>query len=196
MKTNPKTQLPSFARRTSATIDDDYMNWLQEVKNRLCRIQAKAAFQVNRAMLEFYWSMGHDLALRKELGKHGDGIVTNVSLDLRAAFPTMKGLSENNIWSMKRWFLFYNKDFLHHLVKKVKMQRQNFTSLVKFCRQREINSKSFCQMIHSSPFHGVIMWKSFSIAMQWKKAYSISIRQWKKAGVVRNWYIILLQDCI
>ena len=117
MKTNKKTQLPSFTRRTSDAIDDDYMNWLLEVKKRLCHIQAKAAFQVNRAMLEFYWSMGHDLALRKELGKHGDGIVTNVSLDLRAAFPTMKGLSENNIWSMKRWFLFYNKDFLHQLGK-------------------------------------------------------------------------------
>ena len=44
----------------------------------------------------------------------------NVSLDLRAAFPTMKGLSESNIWSMKRWFLFYNKGFLHQLGKESK----------------------------------------------------------------------------
>ena len=117
---NKKTQLPSFTRRSSIAIDNDYLDWLSEVKDRLCQIQAKTAFQVNRAMLEFYWSMGRDLALRKELGKHGDGIVTNVSLDLRAAFPTMKGLSENNIWSMKRWFLFYTKGFLHQLGKESK----------------------------------------------------------------------------
>ena len=118
---NKKTQLPSFTRRSSIAIDNDYLDWLSEVKDRLCHIQAKTAFQVNRAMLEFYWSMGRDLALRKELGKHGDGIVTNISLDLRAAFPTMKGLSENNIWSMKRWFISTTKDFYTNLVKKVKM---------------------------------------------------------------------------
>lgn len=73
---NKKTQLPSFTRRSSIAIDNDYLDWLSEVKDRLCHIQAKTAFQVNRAMLEFYWSMGRDLALRKELGKHGDGIVT------------------------------------------------------------------------------------------------------------------------
>ena len=113
MKTNKKIQVPSFTKRVLDIVDSDYLEWLSDVKVRLCRIQAKAAVQVNRAMLEFYWSMGRDLAIRKELGKHGDGIVANVSLDLRTAFPAMKGLSESNIWAMKQWFLFYNKGFLH-----------------------------------------------------------------------------------
>lgn len=119
-------QFPSFVSRVADAVDTGYLNWLSEVKARLGRIQAKAAVQVNRATLEFYWSMGRDLAIRKELGKHGDGIVANVSLDLRAAFPAMKGLSESNIWAMKQWFLFYNKGFLHQAggeIPKVKLHQ-------------------------------------------------------------------------
>lgn len=112
-KDEKERRYPSFVSRVADAADTGYLNWLSEVKVRLGRIQAKAAVQVNRAMLEFYWSMGRDLAIRKELGKHGDGIVANVSLDLRAAFPAMKGLSEGNIWAMKRWFIFYNRGFLH-----------------------------------------------------------------------------------
>lgn len=106
-KDEKERQFPSFVNRVADAADTGYLNWLSEVKVCLGRIQAKAAVQVNRAMLEFYWSMGRDLAIRKELGKHGDGIVANVSLDLRAAFPAMNGLSESNIWAMKQWFLFF-----------------------------------------------------------------------------------------
>ena len=104
---------PSFTKREPAIAGKEYIGWIAEVKPRLRKMQAKAVVQVNRAMLEFYWSLGRDLAVRKELSKYGDGVVTNTSLDLRAEFPNIKGLGVTNIWYMKRWFCFYNAPKLH-----------------------------------------------------------------------------------
>lgn len=38
-------------------VDKAYLEWLSDIKKRFQKSQVKAAVQVNRAMLEFYWSM-------------------------------------------------------------------------------------------------------------------------------------------
>ena len=40
--------------------------------------------------------------------KWGSGIVEQVSLDLQAAFPGVKGFSTRNLWNMKKWYSFYS----------------------------------------------------------------------------------------
>ena len=39
--------------------------------------------------------------------KWGSGVVEQLSLDLRAAYPDIKGFSSRNLWYMKQWYLFY-----------------------------------------------------------------------------------------
>lgn len=46
--------------------------------------------------------------MRKAEEKWGNGIVEQVSLDLQAAFPAVKGFSTTNLWYMKKWYQFYS----------------------------------------------------------------------------------------
>lgn len=66
---------PSFIHRDSMISDRDYIEWLLDIKQRLQKIQIKAAIQVNSAMLEFYWSLGRDLVEKTVEQSWGVGVV-------------------------------------------------------------------------------------------------------------------------
>ena len=53
---------PEFVFRTNMTPDNSYVQWLADVKSRYITAQAKASLHVNSELLEFYWSLGRDLA--------------------------------------------------------------------------------------------------------------------------------------
>ena len=89
-------------------IDQEYVQWLGEIKTRYRNAQIKASVRVNAEQLRFNWELGRDLALRKAEERWGTGVVEQVSLDLQAAFPESKGFSPTNIWRMKQWYLFYS----------------------------------------------------------------------------------------
>ena len=87
--------------------DSEYAEWIVELKERFRRTQVKAAVKVNSEQLLFNWQLGADLVIRKAEEKWGSGIVEQVSLDLKEAFPKAKGFSTTNLWYMKKWYLFY-----------------------------------------------------------------------------------------
>lgn len=62
---------------------------------------------MNSEQLLFNWQLGRDLVVRKAEEKWGSGIVEQVSLDLQAEFPEVKGFSARNLWFMKQWYSFY-----------------------------------------------------------------------------------------
>ena len=98
---------PTFINRDGMIADKAYLEWLSDIKKRFQKSQVKAAVQVNRAMLEFYWDMGKDLVEKKPEQVWGSGVIKQLSLDLRASFPEVKGLSTVNLYFMRRWFAFY-----------------------------------------------------------------------------------------
>ena len=98
---------PSFIYRDGMIADQNYLQWISEVKSRFRSAQAKAAVRVNTAMLEFYWSIGRDLVALKAEEKWGAGVVKQFSLDMRQAFPDETGFSLSNVKYMKRWYAFY-----------------------------------------------------------------------------------------
>lgn len=90
-------------------VDQDYMQWLGEIKVRYRSAQAKAAIRVNAEQLRFNWELGRDLVQKKAEERWGAGVVEQVSLDLQAAFPESKGFSTTNLWYMKQWYTFYSE---------------------------------------------------------------------------------------
>ena len=89
--------------------DASYREWLLEIKNRYKSAQIKAAVKVNSEQLLFNWQLGRDLVLRRAEEKWGTGVVEQLSLDLRDAFPDVKGFSARNLWFMKQWYSFYSE---------------------------------------------------------------------------------------
>ena len=98
---------PRAVRSHDVEIDKEYIQWIQEIKQRFRNSQIKAAVKVNSEQLLFNWQLGRDLVVRKAEEKWGSGIVEQVSLDLQAEFPGAKGFSARNLWNMKKWYSFY-----------------------------------------------------------------------------------------
>lgn len=106
-----KIKQPTFTTSNNFVGNDNYKDWLNDIKQRLKSSQAKAAFKVNSLLLEFYWSLGRDLVAMKAEQQWGSGVVEQLSLDLKDAFPNQKGFSASSIWGAKRWYLFYIEYF-------------------------------------------------------------------------------------
>jgi predicted nuclease of restriction endonuclease-like (RecB) superfamily len=91
------------------TTDKEYKVWLTEIKFRIRAVQIKAALSVNSELLRFYWSLGVDIAAKQTTAKWGDGFLSQLSRDLMAEFPEMKGFSLSNLKYIKQWYLFYTR---------------------------------------------------------------------------------------
>lgn len=90
-------------------VDAEYSLWIQDLKERYRRSQIKAAMQVNREMLRFYWSLGRDIVARDAENVYGRGFFRIFSEDLRHAIPESKGFSPQNLYYMKNMYLLYNE---------------------------------------------------------------------------------------
>lgn len=95
-------------------IDKDYASWIEELSQRYRRSQIKAATHVNIEMLQFYWSLGKDIVILKAESRWGEKFIANLSSDLKAKLPEVKGLSETSIGYAKRFYLLYTEWFAIH----------------------------------------------------------------------------------
>lgn len=86
----------------------DYRDCLKDIKQRVRQAQVKAAVQVNSALLTFYWELGKDIVERQKSAKWGGGFLKQLSEDLMAEFPDIKGFSKRNLECIRQWYLFYS----------------------------------------------------------------------------------------
>lgn len=120
-----KTDAPKIARVKDFRIDSDYSSWLSDVIKRYRTAQIKAALKVNIEKLQFNWSVGRDLVVRKAEENWGSGVVEQLSLDLQNAFPAEKGFSSRNVWRMKQWYLFFSTPEASEKLSQVGAELQN-----------------------------------------------------------------------
>ena len=90
--------------------DAEFKQWLVDLKVRIRQSQLKAAVRVNEEMLRLYWELGHDIVVRQMDAVWGNGFYSQVSKELKAEFPDMKGFSKSNLYNMKKFYLFYSQD--------------------------------------------------------------------------------------
>ena len=115
---------PHFASSKHVRMDADYMSWLDELKEKYRKSQIKAAVKVNSEQLLFNWQLGRDLVVRRAEEHWGAGIVEQVSLDMKAAFPKAKGFSTRNLWNMKKWYEFYSSNAAEEKLQQVVAELQ------------------------------------------------------------------------
>jgi len=83
------------------TMPEDYGHWLNELKSRIHHAQQRAARAVNSEMVLLYWHIGRDILHNQASQGWGAKVIDRLSLDLRIAFPEMKGLSPRNLKYMR-----------------------------------------------------------------------------------------------
>ena len=82
-------------------LTDEYKNWLADLKNRIRSARQKALLAVNKELVLLYWQIGHEILLRQERCGWGAKIVSQLSVDLKKAFPDMQGFSRTNLLYMR-----------------------------------------------------------------------------------------------
>ena len=90
--------------------DSEFKQWLVDLKVRIRQSQIKAMIKVNDEMLRLYWDLGQDIVVRQMDAVWGSGFYQNLSKELKAEFPHMKGFSVTNLKYCKYFYQFYSQD--------------------------------------------------------------------------------------
>jgi len=93
--------------------NNDYRSWVKELKQRYLSARLKASIDANRTLLEYYWSLGRDIADKQYANTYGSGFYKTLSHDLRSEMPEEKGFSESNIRYMYRFYELYNQEIVN-----------------------------------------------------------------------------------
>lgn len=85
----------------NGTDPTSYGDVLERLKARIRSSRSRAALRVNLDLITLYWGIGREILDRQEREGWGTKIVERLSVDLRHAFPEMRGLSRSNLMSMR-----------------------------------------------------------------------------------------------
>lgn len=88
-----KKQLPE--------IGAGYATFLAELKQSIQQAQLRASLSVNRELVLLYWQIGRGILQRQNAEGWGAKVIDQLSKDLRADFPEIKGFSPRNLRYMR-----------------------------------------------------------------------------------------------
>ncbi len=86
--------------------DKSYLQFIQNLKQEIKTSQIKAHLAVNRELILLYFKIGKAILEKQKQEGWGSKIIEQVSQDLRAEFPEMKGLSSSNLFYARRFAEF------------------------------------------------------------------------------------------
>lgn len=89
-------------------LDVDYLQWVKELRSRYRQSQIKAAVKVNTEQIKYNWMLGRDIVEMSVEERWGEGVIMQLSTDLKKEMPDVTGLSKSNIYYCKKFYLLYN----------------------------------------------------------------------------------------
>lgn len=164
---------PHFVTSKNFYGDNEYIEWLQEIKSRYQAVRSRVALQANYGALEFNWLLGRDIVQKKAETRWGTGVVNQLSLDLRGAYPDVKGFSVRNLFYMKAWYEFYmandtNKEILRQIGAELQ-EAENQNPIKLHQLGAEIVSPNRIATIIDNggmlPIFGIVPWKHHLLIM-------------------------------
>lgn len=84
-------------------LSSEYRAFVETLKKRVREARLRASLGVNQELILLYWRIGKDILARQEQLGWGAKVVEQLSIDLRRAFPAMKGFSARNLLFMRRF---------------------------------------------------------------------------------------------
>lgn len=190
MEKNKDHSQPYIVRVKDFRIDSDYTDWLSEIIRRYRAAQIKATVKVNVEKLQFNWSVGHDLVVRKAEERWGTGVVEQLSFDLQNAFPNEKGFSSRNMWRMKQWYLYFSTDEAAEKLTQLGAELQNGEgqSLIKLT---QLGAETKCDGLPE--ILGLVPWRHQTNIVSACESLSEAIFYLKEC-IVRGWSRRTLMD--
>ena len=103
------------ATTPAALPPDGYGELLESLKERIRGAQVQARIAVNRELIQLYWDIGREVAVRQQQEGWGSAAIERLSRDLRGAFPDAQGFSPRNLWRMRAHYLSDTREVAPHL---------------------------------------------------------------------------------
>lgn len=94
--------------KSLSIIDADYSKWVETLIKRYRQAQIKAALKVNAEQLKYNFLLGRDIVEMKVEERWGEGVIAQLSKDLRKKMPIAEGLSVTNLRYCRRFYLLYS----------------------------------------------------------------------------------------
>ena len=99
--------MPKHSSDITVITDNDYRQWLLDLKARYRQAQIKAASRVNEELLRYYWQLGADIHRRGDENRYGTQFFKVLSHDLQQLMPEAEGFSETNLKLALRFYRMY-----------------------------------------------------------------------------------------
>ncbi len=120
MSKKKDTTPPSLAKQP-----EGYAEWITDLKQRLHAAQQRAALAVNRELVLLYWQIGHSILEQQSQRGWGAKVVEQISADLKASFPEMKGFSPRNLKYMRAFAAAWpDQDFVQGVLARLPWYHQ------------------------------------------------------------------------
>lgn len=97
--------------KQSEIIPKGYVEFLNDLKEKIRSSQIKAAVSVNKELIKLYWEIGTSVHKKQKEDGWGAKTIEKLAKDLKSITPSMKGLSLTNIKYMVQFAKTY-PDFL------------------------------------------------------------------------------------
>lgn len=85
-----------------------YNDWIVELEQKYQQQRMKAVVAVNSSLLQFYWTLGKDISEKGMDNRYGSQFYKQLSSDLNAQIPNVKGLSPTNLKYTKYFYELYS----------------------------------------------------------------------------------------
>ena len=101
-------------------INEDYKDFIGDIKNKIRSSQYEAMRAVNTALINLYWGIGQEIYKQQRERGWGKSIVEVLSKEIKKDFPDVKGFSSSNLWRMRNFYVTYsNEENLAPLVREI-----------------------------------------------------------------------------
>ncbi len=128
--------------------NQEYKEWLIELKTKIRSAQNKIAYSINSQLLELYWQIGKDILEKQKATKWGSNFIEQVAIELKHEFPNIKGFSRRNLYAIRQWYSFYSAKYKfvpQHVAQIPWGHNRLLISKVKNIEEAEF----YCKQIHS-----------------------------------------------
>ncbi len=79
----------------------DFAETLDALKRRVHEARYTLQRRANAELVALYWYIGHTILDKQKTSAWGSGVVTRLATELQTEFPTMRGFSRSNLFSMR-----------------------------------------------------------------------------------------------
>lgn len=86
---------------TSSALPASYAEWLSQLKKDIACARQRATLAVNSELVGLYARIGREILTRQETQGWGARVIERLALDLKDAFPDMRGWSSSNLKYMR-----------------------------------------------------------------------------------------------